>query len=477
MKRTVALLLVLCLCASLCACGKSKAARKADDLILAIGEVTIDSEEAINAALTYYNTLNDEQKMEVEHHPVLMAAQKQFLNIKLNHLIEQGDYIQASTFLYEHPEMADYDAMVSLCGANVLPQYVKENGSEKETGKYYVNLKDTDGEQIALWYMADSHSLQFVYHSTGSGVEDGVVMTYAIGQSQLEFTRSTSLLGAAVNSQVGTVSLSRYTGAYQGDVVDNSKDNLVIPGLNILSFETAYDKQTRSYHIATMTHINAMLDTAYKALCDAGYEGSWDHMGFAVYKTEPAEADAKGAKINPEIFDAMKAFIQKNGTKKEDKAVYSYTHETQKYPCSLTLVYDEEADMITVQAIHLQAFNVYYQVDLAISPTKSSVAFKTQHASIDEAAESSIRIIKGTGTLALGSATAMTQVAFTELTDNAEKGIPQGYEVAFSNRIHGVLAAFDEWMVANQLGDLQQLGLVNYIPLTQMGETIFTLSA
>lgn len=73
MKRITALILALCLCACLCAC-KSSEAKKADELILAIGEVSSDSKNAIQDAQSYYDTLTEEQKAEVENYPVLQNA-------------------------------------------------------------------------------------------------------------------------------------------------------------------------------------------------------------------------------------------------------------------------------------------------------------------------------------------------------------------------------------------------------------------
>ena len=46
MKRSLPILIALILCVVLCSC-KSKDATAADDMILAIGEVTLDSEQDI----------------------------------------------------------------------------------------------------------------------------------------------------------------------------------------------------------------------------------------------------------------------------------------------------------------------------------------------------------------------------------------------------------------------------------------------
>ena len=88
MKKTIAILLTISLCFSLCACGKSAEAKKADELILAIGEVTADSENSILAAQTYYDTLSDKQKEEVENYQILIQAQEEYSKIANRILLE-----------------------------------------------------------------------------------------------------------------------------------------------------------------------------------------------------------------------------------------------------------------------------------------------------------------------------------------------------------------------------------------------------
>ena len=50
MKKATALMIVLALCITLSACGKSEAAEVVDSLILSIGTVTLNSEAAITTA-------------------------------------------------------------------------------------------------------------------------------------------------------------------------------------------------------------------------------------------------------------------------------------------------------------------------------------------------------------------------------------------------------------------------------------------
>lgn len=72
--RPLALLLGLALLFSLAACGKSEYVKNAEALIAAIGEVSVESEEAIEAAEKAYDALTDEDKAKVENAPALPLA-------------------------------------------------------------------------------------------------------------------------------------------------------------------------------------------------------------------------------------------------------------------------------------------------------------------------------------------------------------------------------------------------------------------
>lgn len=82
MKRIIALLLVVVMSLSLCACGKSKAAKAAEEAIAAIGEVTLDSGAAITNAEKLYGILTDAEKSEVENRLVLVEAQEAYEKLR-----------------------------------------------------------------------------------------------------------------------------------------------------------------------------------------------------------------------------------------------------------------------------------------------------------------------------------------------------------------------------------------------------------
>ena len=77
MKKISSIILVLLICLSLCSC-KSKDVKNVEALIDAIGEVTVNSEDAITAAEEAYASLADEEKVNVENYEVLNSARADF---------------------------------------------------------------------------------------------------------------------------------------------------------------------------------------------------------------------------------------------------------------------------------------------------------------------------------------------------------------------------------------------------------------
>lgn len=84
MKKIISMLLVIAMCLALAACGKSKSAavKSAEDAIAAIGEVTVDSGEAIANAEKLYGILTDAEKAEVENRLVLVEAQEAYETVR-----------------------------------------------------------------------------------------------------------------------------------------------------------------------------------------------------------------------------------------------------------------------------------------------------------------------------------------------------------------------------------------------------------
>lgn len=77
MKKVSVMMIVLLFVVTLCSC-KSKEAQAVDDLILAIGEVSLESEESIIEAETAYQALTEKDQEKVENYAVLNDARKEY---------------------------------------------------------------------------------------------------------------------------------------------------------------------------------------------------------------------------------------------------------------------------------------------------------------------------------------------------------------------------------------------------------------
>ena len=96
MKRIVALICSLCMCLSLCACGKSKATKEAEAAIASIGEVSLDSSGAISQAQKLYELLTDAEKSKVSNRSVLADAQETYDNLVYTHDAEEIKNVYAT---------------------------------------------------------------------------------------------------------------------------------------------------------------------------------------------------------------------------------------------------------------------------------------------------------------------------------------------------------------------------------------------
>lgn len=77
MKRVVSLVLLVAMCLSLCACGKSEAATAYENLVAEVGTVSLDSEDAIVAAENAYQTLSDKEKESVAESKLLLTEKRE----------------------------------------------------------------------------------------------------------------------------------------------------------------------------------------------------------------------------------------------------------------------------------------------------------------------------------------------------------------------------------------------------------------
>ena len=83
MKKLVTFLLAVILCLSLAACGKSEAVKNVEAMIDALGEITLESIDAISAAENTYGDLTTEEQEKVKNYETLTAARDRYYELAL----------------------------------------------------------------------------------------------------------------------------------------------------------------------------------------------------------------------------------------------------------------------------------------------------------------------------------------------------------------------------------------------------------
>lgn len=104
MKKLIALLLVFALASPLYGCGKSKTVKNAEELISAIGEVTLDSGEAVVAAQNAFDALSEKEKTQVENRALLEVSSALLAELEAKQKLEEQENakLACAREAYEH---------------------------------------------------------------------------------------------------------------------------------------------------------------------------------------------------------------------------------------------------------------------------------------------------------------------------------------------------------------------------------------
>jgi len=83
MRKALSLILALVLCLSLSACGKSEAVKNVEAMIDALGEITLESIDAIRSAEDAYNALTEDEQKKVDNYETLTQARDSYYELAL----------------------------------------------------------------------------------------------------------------------------------------------------------------------------------------------------------------------------------------------------------------------------------------------------------------------------------------------------------------------------------------------------------
>lgn len=167
MKKATALMLVLALCITLSACGKSEAAEMVDSLILSIGTVTLNSEDAITTAEYAYAQLPDKDKEDVENLATLLNARTTYdglLQQALQAAEETNQIIQQAREKWEAFDIAATLELLDSVTAMTVAQ-------EEEINAFYTEIEENCYEGthfLKLEYRLNVSSDNYITYSDNS---------------------------------------------------------------------------------------------------------------------------------------------------------------------------------------------------------------------------------------------------------------------------------------------------------------------
>lgn len=153
MRKALSIILVLIMCLSLCACGKSEEVNAVEEIITAIGEVSVDSKDAILKAEEAYNALSDADQGKVENYTILEEAKTALKKALFSSIVDNlctvntgSDTIASSVIL----------VWENVGGKDFWTWY---NSILKFQDESLANMDETDEKNNGLYYEMPAYAL------------------------------------------------------------------------------------------------------------------------------------------------------------------------------------------------------------------------------------------------------------------------------------------------------------------------------
>ena len=119
MKKVISLLLALVLCLSLCACGKSEAVKNVEAMIDALGEITLESIDAIRSAEDAYNALTEDEQKKVGNYETLTEARDAYYELAL-----VGEWVRNYFSIYDIE--SNYEAVSIILNSDMTGTHYED---------------------------------------------------------------------------------------------------------------------------------------------------------------------------------------------------------------------------------------------------------------------------------------------------------------------------------------------------------------
>ena len=230
MKRNLAILGLAGLLTALLLTGCASPVKEAQAAIDAIGTVTLDSEDAIAAAEAQWDALTEEQRSQVENADLLEAARESYTRIRgtcdaIDAIgtvtAESGDAIDAARRAYDALDDTQRAAVTNLAVLQAaetafaaLPQTVELTTANIED--YFAITWDTSSEEVSDRYYRDTYftvTVDFALRRTVESMDSvSVTMTF-------DFSKDRRSYGVFEATETKTFYIPAMTGVLQDTVV------------------------------------------------------------------------------------------------------------------------------------------------------------------------------------------------------------------------------------------------------------------
>lgn len=190
MKKLIGLLLVLLLCLSIAGCGKSEAVKNVEAMIEGLGEITVESIDAIRAAEEAYGALTPEEQGKVKNIETLSTARDRYYELVL-----VGEWCYSNVYLYELDSAYDRVDLIlnaDMTGTDMIgtvqkfdAQWSVTDGRLTLKGDGISNIYDVAEKDGNIVLMVPDINIEYIRQEDYHALLDDAFMTVNLAEAEL----------------------------------------------------------------------------------------------------------------------------------------------------------------------------------------------------------------------------------------------------------------------------------------------------
>ena len=184
MKKALSLILALVMCLSLCACGKSEAVLNCEKQIENLGNITLDSQSAIEYARIAYDSLSEEEQGKVGNYEKLTNAETEYqslvdeLNAQVDRLLAAEPNAETLVSLRKLHNCDKINDAIAVVSYKILKESISPDGTSvgyftfEVDGEYIKVIKENSKPRVKAKssFKLSSSESKIYFYSTGGGL-------------------------------------------------------------------------------------------------------------------------------------------------------------------------------------------------------------------------------------------------------------------------------------------------------------------